>query len=65
MKDYDFLFEFTEFSENEGEQILYEGKTIEDAWNCLINKHGFSRKELKFICKLSVFEGEMLGYDTY
>lgn len=65
MKLYDFLFEFTECSDNEGEQILCEAETLYGAWYHLINKCGFSEKELNFIERLSVFEGEMLGLDTY
>ena len=65
MKFYDFLFELTENSENEGEQILCEETTLEAAWNCLLNMYGFERRELRFIERMSVEEGEMLGLDTY
>lgn len=64
-KMYDFLFELTEYSDNEGEQILCEEPTLNDAWNTLINKHGFEKEELRFIEKMEVWEGELLGLDTY
>ena len=32
---YDFLFELTEYSENEGEQILCEAASLESAWTIL------------------------------
>ena len=63
--DYDFLFELTEFSDNEGELILCEEPTLEKAWHTLLFKHGFEPEELRFVEKLTVEEGEMLGYDTY
>ena len=62
---YDFLFEFTEYSDNEGEQILVECGTVRDAWNILIDDYKFSNKELHYIERMSVEEGEMLGLDTY
>ena len=65
MKDYDFLFEFTDYSENEGEEILVECPTLEEAYNILTDDYGFDRNEVRFIEKMSVAEGEMLGLDTY
>ena len=65
MKFYDFLFELTENSENEGEQILCEEPTLTDAWETLCEQYGFEREELRFIRRMSVEEGEMLGLDTY
>ena len=62
---YDYLFELTEYSENEGEQILYEGYSEEEAWNALINDYGFKREELCFLECIECWEGEMLGLDTY
>lgn len=62
---YDFLFELTEYSDNEGEQILCEEASLEDAWRRLIDECGFQPKELAYVGKLSVEEGEMLGLDTY
>ena len=62
---YDFLFEFTEESDYEGEQILCEESSLENAWRCLIEDNGFSRSELKFVETLPVEVGEALGLDTY
>lgn len=64
MKDYDFLFVLTEYSENEGEEILVERPTLEEAYEALAH-YGFNRCEVRFIEKMSVAEGEMLGLDTY
>lgn len=61
---YDFLFELTEYSDNEGEQILVECNTLDRAWEVL-RQNGFTDDEVKFIDRLSVEEGEMLYYDTY
>lgn len=62
---FDFLFEFTEYSEYEGEQILVECETIEKAWDILLNDCNWEPDELCFIKRMSVEEGEMLGLDTY
>ena len=62
---YDFLFELTEYSDNEGEQILCEEASLEDAWRRLIDEYGFQPKELAYVGKLSVEEGETFGLDTY
>ena len=62
---YDFLFELTEYSENEGEQILCEEPTLENAWKTLIEEYGFEKRELRFLEKMETWEGEMLGLDTY
>jgi len=64
MKDYDFLFELTEYSENEGEEILVECPTLDEAYR-ILEAHNFTREEVCFIEKMSVAEGEMLGLDTY
>lgn len=64
MKDYDFLFVLTEYSENEGEMILVECPTLNDAYR-ILGTHGFEPEEYHFITKMSVSEGEMLGLDTY
>ena len=61
---FDFLFEFID-GEWEGEQILCEEPTLADAWETLCGTWGFERKELRFIERMSVEEGEMLGLDTY
>lgn len=65
MKFYDFLFELTEYSNNEGEQILVEETNLKTAWDTLIEMYGFEKCELRFIKKISIEEGEMLGLDTY
>ena len=62
---YDFLFELTEYSENEGEQILCEEPTLENAWKTLIEEYGFEKRELRFLEKMETWEGELLGLDTY
>ena len=49
---YDFLFELTEYSENEGEQILCEAASLESAWTILCWQNGFKRKELRFMKKV-------------
>lgn len=64
MKDYDFLFELTEESENEGEEILVECPTLNDAYR-ILDAHGFEPEEYNFIEKMEVWEGELLGLDTY
>ena len=61
---YDFLFELTEESENEGEQILVECPTLNEAYR-ILGAHGFEPEEYDFIDRLTVEEGEMLGLDTY
>lgn len=65
MKFYDFLFELTEFSDNEGEQILVEETNLQTAWDTLLEIHGFEKRELRFIEKMETWEGELLGLDTY
>ena len=62
---YDFLFELTEYSENEGEQILCEAASLESAWTILCWQNGFKRKELRFLERMEIWEGELLGLDTY
>jgi len=61
---YDFLFELTEESENEGEQILVEEACLESAYESLAY-NGFREEEVRYIRRMSVWEGEMLGLDTY
>ena len=62
---YDFLFCLTEYSENEGEYILCEATSLESAWTILCWQYGFKKNELRFIERMSVEEGEFLGFDTY
>ena len=40
---YDFLFELTEGSDNEGEMILCEAENLDAAWACLVFDNGFDR----------------------
>ena len=65
MKLYDFLFELTEDSDNEGEMILCEAENLDAALWCLVFEHGFEYKELRFIERMETWEGELLGLDTY
>lgn len=62
---YDFLFELTEDSENEGAQILCEAASLESALTILCWQNGFEYKELRFIEQMETWEGELLGLDTY
>lgn len=62
---YDFLFELTEESENEGEQILCEAPSLDAAYTYLIELYGFEKRELRFLEKMETWQGEMLGLDTY
>lgn len=62
---FDFLFVLTEYSDNEGEQILVECDTLEQAFKILIQQYDFQTDDIRFIERLSVEEGEMLGLDTY
>ena len=61
---YDFLFELTEYSENEGEQILVECGTLNEAYH-ILGQNGFEPEEYNFLDRLSIEEGELLGLDTY
>lgn len=63
-KIWDYLFELTEYSDNEGEQILVEASSMGEACG-ILEEHGFDDEEYKYITKMSVLEGEMLGLDTY
>jgi len=62
---FDFLFELTKYSDNEGEKILCEAPNLDTAYTYLTELYGFEHNELCFIEKMSVVEGEMLGLDTY
>ena len=61
---YDFLFVLTEYSENEGEEILVECDTLNEAYH-ILRLNDFEPEEYEFVDRLSVEEGEMLGLDTY
>lgn len=65
MKFYDFLFELTEDSDNEGKQIFCEETSLDAAYDWLVNTYGFEYKELRFIEQMETWEGELLGLDTY
>lgn len=62
---YDFLFELTENSDNEGEQILVECDTLERAFKILIQENDFQTDEIRFLERMETWEGELLGLDTY
>ena len=63
-KIWDFCFELTEESDNEGEVIFCENDTLEHAWNGLLDA-GFERDELRYVGKYTPEEAEILDYDTY
>ena len=62
---YDFLFELTKESENEGKQILCKAPNLDAAYTYLIELYGFEKCELRFLEKMETWEGEMLCLDTY
>ena len=64
-KIWDYCFELTEESDNEGELIFCETDTLEHAWNILHFNHGFGYDELRYVDKYTPEEAEILGYDTY
>ena len=61
---YDFLFEFTEESECEGEQFLVECESLSEAWE-ILKANDFNDGEARYLYPMTVEEGEMLGLDTY
>lgn len=61
---YDYLFVFTEESDNEGEDFLVECESLEKA-NVILEMSGLKPNEYRFIKRYSCEEGEMLGLDTY
>ena len=63
-KIWDYVFELTEYSDNEGEQILVEASSLSEA-DEILESHGFNDEEYKYITKVSVADGEKLGFDTY
>lgn len=62
---FDFLCEFTEKSECEGEEFLVEATSVEEAIHILLEDWDFAIGEFRVLSQLSVEEGEMLGLDTY
>ena len=63
-KIWDYLFELTEYSDNEGERILVEASSMGEACG-ILEDNGFDDEDYKYITKMSVLEGERLGLDTY
>ncbi len=61
---YDFLFVLTEYSDNEGEEILVECNTLNEAYH-ILGENGFEPEEYDFVDRISIEEGEILGLDTY
>lgn len=62
---YDYLCEFTEASECEGEEFLVEAPSMEEAIRILLEDYDFAIGEFRILEQLTVEEGEMLGLDTY
>lgn len=61
---WDYLFELTECSDNEGEKILVEASSMGEACG-ILEDNGFDDEDYKYITKMSVLDGEKLGLDTY
>ena len=61
----DYLFVFTEESDNEGEEVLCEATSLEEAYDIMYGYYEFKEEELKYVEEMSVEEGEWLGLDTY
>ena len=61
---YDYLFVFTEESDDEGEDFLVECESLEKA-KTILEKDGLEPNEYRFIKRYSCEEGEILGLDTY
>lgn len=61
---YDFLFELTEESENEGEMFFVECENLEKA-KVILEMSGFKPNEYRFIKRVTVAEAELMGFDTY
>ena len=61
---WDYLFELTEYSDNEGERILDEAFSMGEACG-ILEDNGFDDEDYKYITKISVLDGERLGLDTY
>lgn len=60
----DYLFEIIA-GDGEGEEILCEAVSKEDAINILVYNYGFFEGELKYLGEYTVEEGEIMGIDTY
>lgn len=61
----DYLFVFTEESDNAGEEVLCEASSLDEAYDIMYGYYEFKEEELKYVEKMSVEEGELLGLDTY
>lgn len=61
----DYLFVFTEESDNAGDEVLCEAESLEDAYDVMYGYYEFKEEELKYVEEMSVEEGEWLGLDTY
>lgn len=60
----DYLFEIVA-GDGEGEEILCEAISKEDAINILVYNYGFFEGDLKFLGEFTIEEGEIMGIDTY
>lgn len=60
----DYLFEIIA-GDGEGEEILCEAVSKEDAINILVYNYGFFEGDLKFLGEFTIEEGEIMGIDTY
>lgn len=61
----DYLFVFTEESDNAGEEVLCEASSLDEAYDIMYGYYEFTEEELKYVEEMSVEEGELLGLDTY
>lgn len=61
----DYLFVFTEESDNAGDEVLCEANSLEEAYDIMYGYYEFKEEELKYVEEMSVEEGELLGLDTY
>ena len=61
----DYLFVFTEESDNAGEEVLCEASSLDEAYDIMYGYYEFTEEELKYVEEMSVEEGEWLGLDTY
>lgn len=61
----DYLFVFTEESDNAGDEVLCEAESLEDAYDIMYGYYEFKEEELKYVEDMSIEEGEWLGLDTY
>ena len=62
---FDYLFVLTEESDNEGEEFLVEETSLPRAILIIQSELGLKENQYRFIRKMSTWEGEFLGLDTY